>query len=116
QGSAFGFSDDGFQVIQRPGHGGDAHGGSVAVAVVGTGVVLLEPADEAGAVARRGITARPIAQGGGEVRAGAQGVGDGDGKDGVVGEAGAGSEEGEVTAAGRGAFVDGADDVSDDGA
>src|SRR5690606_18307798 len=115
-GAALGFGDDGIDVIERPGHRRHTHRGAVAEAVVGAGGVLLEPAGEAGAIASGRIAPGPVAQGGVIRLAGAQRVGDGERQHRVVGEAGARREQREVPAARGGAFVDRADNVTDEGA
>lgn len=116
-----------FQCAECPSYGADAHGRTVAVAVVGLRVAFAQPSGEHSAVAGVCIAVAVVLHderqavfcpGSSYVSARVacqQPVGVGDGHDRVVRKSGGGAEQGEVGCLDAVEFIDGTDDVARDG-
>jgi hypothetical protein len=114
-GGALGLGECFFEGVEGPADGADAHGGAVAEGVVGEGIVAEEPVVEAKAPGAVRVAVAPLAVGPGVVAVGQQGVGSGDGEDGVIGEEAVAFEKVDIGVFGRVEFVRCAENVTSDG-
>ena len=113
-GTALGFLECPVEVFGDPSDGAGPHGGAVAPAVVGLGVVELEPLDEGAAVAGIWVEAAELLVGLGVGDPGEEVLGGGEGENGVVGEGGTGGEDLAVFGLVVVVLVGGASDVAYD--